>query len=363
MLPPLASWLSKGIIHQSRAPGGHRCSKASGPAILRQNKTACLVTEFRQLGRSWHSLIHAPLILSVRRSPSAPDADNPAVAEMVREGVRKAREKLIDLSMRNSMLNFRHSETSGRHVRIVDEDLEFLVRTLASGKSLDIIPVPPVDQIPSDEDMDTFRAALKAVKEIDPEWLAAEDARRASGNRRRTKDRVAERALRDRVRAQLEMPEWRPAIDPRDALGTLASIHLTIYPQRKSTTPRHRADHTLQTLLFPDRLEPKLSTLHSAARALQEDAGLSALHCAVGFLEWYEPEDAPDPAYTPLVLLPINMEKRITNGEYVFSIAGRDDDETTNVALREKLNVLRSICRNMILTPGSKLTSLVLARA
>ncbi len=85
---------------------------------------------------------------------------------------------------------------------------------------------------------------------------------------------------------------------------------------------------------------PKLSTLHSAARTLQEDAGLSALHCAAGFLEWYETEDSPDPAFAPLVLLPINMEKRIANGEYIFSITGRDDDETVNVALREKLRRL-----------------------
>src|SRR5260370_37635535 len=68
-----------------------------------------------------------------------PNVDNPAIAEMVKDGVRKARDKLIDLSMRNSMLNFRHSETSARHVRIVDENLEFLVRTLASGRTLDII--------------------------------------------------------------------------------------------------------------------------------------------------------------------------------------------------------------------------------
>ena len=111
---------------------------------------------------------------------SAPHADNPAIA--VREGVRKARDKLIDLSMRNGMLNFRHSETSARHVRIVDENLEFLVRTLASDESLHIIPLPPVEQIPRDEDTDAFRAALKAAKESDPEWLAAEDARRAAGS-------------------------------------------------------------------------------------------------------------------------------------------------------------------------------------
>jgi hypothetical protein len=160
-----------------------------------------------------------------------------------------------------------------------------------------------------------------------------------SGNRRRTKDKVAERALRDRVRAQLGMPEWRAAVDPRVRARELGIDPAYDLPPA-AATQRRRADQTLQTLFFPDRLEPKLSTLHSAARALQEDAGLSALHCALGFLEWYEPDDAPDPAFAPLVLLPINMEKRIVNGEYVFSIAGRDDDEATNVALREKLKRL-----------------------
>ena len=30
-------------------------------------------------------------------------------------------------------------------------------------------------------------------------------------------------------------------------------------------------------------------------------------------------------------LLPVNTEKRISNGQYIFPIAGRDDDETANV--------------------------------
>jgi very-short-patch-repair endonuclease len=262
-----------------------------------------------------------------------------AIAEMVREGVRKAREKLIDLSMRNTMLNFRHSETSARHVRIVDEDLEFLVGTLASRQSLDIIPLPPMEQVPRDEESDEFRAALKEAKQVDPEWLAAEDARRAAGNRR-MKDKIAERALRDRVRTKLGMPEWRAAIDPRARARELGIDPSYDLPSSQAATQRHHSDNTIQTLFFPDRLDPKLSGMHSAARALQEDAGLSALYCAVGFLEWYEPDDASDPSYAPLVLLPVNMEKRIANGEYIFSIAGRDDDEASNVALREKLKRL-----------------------
>ncbi|MHC2722196.1 very-short-patch-repair endonuclease [Bradyrhizobium diazoefficiens] len=259
------------------------------------------------------------------------------IAELVREGVRKAREKLIDLSMRNAMLNFRHSETSAKHVRIVDEDIALLIGTLASGKSLDVIPIPPVEQVPRDEETDGFRSALKTAKETDPEWLAAEDARRAAGNRRRAKDKVAERALRDRVRAKLGMPEWRVATDARARARELGIDPSYDLPPSKRSTQRHHADNTLQTLFFPDRLEPKLASIHSAARALQEDAGLSALYFAVGFLEWYEQDDSTDPVYAPLVLLPVNMEKRIANGEYVFSIAGRDDDEASNVALREKL--------------------------
>src|SRR6266478_2602272 len=133
---------------------------------------------------------------------------------MVRQGIRKAREKLIDLSLRNGMLNYRHSESSSRHIRVVQQMPGAVVECLASEKSIDVIPLPPVETIPHDEDTDAFRAALKEAKAVDLEWLAAEDAKRATGSRRRSKDKAAERALRDRVREQLGMPEWKAATDP-----------------------------------------------------------------------------------------------------------------------------------------------------
>jgi hypothetical protein len=271
-----------------------------------------------------------------RASGEGPVPVDSGIAEMVKQGIERARAKLIDLTLRNGMLNYRHSESSSRHVRIVNESARVLVQSLASEESIDVIPLPPVETIPRDEDTEEFRTALKEAKVIDPDWLAAEDARRATGNRRRNKDKAAERALRGRVRAQLGMPEWRAAIDPKvraQELGINSSYDL-------SAGDRSKADGghlKLQTLLFPERLEPKLAAVLGAARSLQEDAGISALYCAVGFLEWYEQEDSPNPAFAPLVLIPINMEKRIANGEYVFSIAGRDEDETGNVALREKL--------------------------
>jgi very-short-patch-repair endonuclease len=256
---------------------------------------------------------------------------------MVKQGILKAREKLIDLSLRNGMLNFKHSETSTRHVRLIDEKLEFLAETLTNGRSLEIASLPPVDTVPRDEDTSDFRFALKAAKTTDVEWLAAEDARRATGGRRFFKDRVAERALRDRVRASLGMPPWRPVNDPRSRAKDLGIDPSYDLPEPNASEKTRHTDSNLQTLFFPDRLEPKLTSIHTTARTLQEDAGISALYCALGFLEWFDTAVAENPAYAPLVLLPINMEKNIVNGEYVFSIAGRDEDETTNAALREKL--------------------------
>src|ERR1700682_680073 len=68
--------------------------------------------------------------------------ENLAIAEMVRQGIRKAREKLIDLSLRNGMLNYRHSESSSRHVRVVHQLPSAVVESLASEKSIDLVPLP-----------------------------------------------------------------------------------------------------------------------------------------------------------------------------------------------------------------------------
>ena len=262
---------------------------------------------------------------------------------MVKQGILKAREKLIDLTLRNGMLNYKHSETSVRHVRLVDEKLEFLGDALTNGRSLQIAPLPPVETVPSEEDTGEFRSALKSAKTTDAEWLAAEDARRATGGRRFFKDKAAERALRDRVRTRLGMPPWRLVNDPKTRANELGIDPSYDLPRPDASDEAKHTDGKLQTLFFPDRLEPKLTSIHKTARTLQEDAGISALYCSLGFLEWYETDDVTNPAYAPLVLLPINMEKEIVSGEYIFSIAGRDEDETTNAALREKLKRHHSI--------------------
>ncbi|MGH6822628.1 MAG: hypothetical protein ACRECP_02730 [Methylocella sp.] len=54
-------------------------------------------------------------ISAVGQAAGGADVDS-AIAEMVRRGILKAREKLIDLSLRNGTLHYRLSETSSRKV-------------------------------------------------------------------------------------------------------------------------------------------------------------------------------------------------------------------------------------------------------
>src|SRR4030081_2224914 len=110
-----------------------------------------------------------------------------AIVEMVRQGIRKAREKLIDLSLRNGMLNYHHSESSSRHVRVVHQLPGAVVECLASEKSIDLLPLPPLETTPRDEDTDAFRVALKEAKRLDPEWLAAQAATLEVGSRQPSK--------------------------------------------------------------------------------------------------------------------------------------------------------------------------------
>src|SRR5260370_35050328 len=115
---------------------------------------------------------------------------------MVRRDFRRARERLTVLILRNGMLIHRNWEPASRHIRVVHQLPGAVVECLASQKSIDLLPLPPVETIPRDEDTDAFRAALKEAKAVDPQWLAAEDAKRAGGGGRRSKDRAPERLRR-----------------------------------------------------------------------------------------------------------------------------------------------------------------------
>src|SRR5262245_9088516 len=62
----------------------------------------------------------------------------------------------------------------------------------------------------------------------------------------------------------------------------------------------------LHTLLAPDKIERHLTTIFHEARSLEEEQGLSTLFLALGFLKWFDSDQAEE-SLAPLVLVPATM--------------------------------------------------------
>ena len=119
--------------------------------------------------------------------------------------------KLLDLSKKNPMLNYRLGTRSKRHLQIVDEVLEEIYRKLVEeNTALKIAFLQPPDDVPPEEKTEDFISALEHAKVSDIEYLTKLDEL----DRAERDDEFAlaaiEHELRIKVRAQLGLPP-RPA--------------------------------------------------------------------------------------------------------------------------------------------------------
>jgi Protein of unknown function (DUF4011) len=101
-------------------------------------------------------------------------------------------------------------------------------------------------------------------------------------------------------------------------------------PQSSGSVRRPR----LQTRVAPEKLEKRLAKIFREERTLEEEQGLSTLYLALGFLKWFDSDEA-EASFAPLVLVPVTMIR--TSGGDGYLLQGRDDDIVANISLREKL--------------------------
>ena len=130
--------------------------------------------------------------------------------------VADLRERLLDLTRRNRLLNYKHSERSRAHVRIIDELPDILYAKLLEGLSLAFKSLPqPDEDPPKDERTEAFQSALDIAMETDEAYLKAVDALEDDPEGKEL--RKIGRTLRDSIRAELNMP-------PRRSLEDVPSI-------------------------------------------------------------------------------------------------------------------------------------------
>ena len=231
----------------------------------------------------------------------------------IRRGIEAVRQRLLDLSNRNRLLNFTYPRRSRSYLRVVDELPDQLCGALLDGRELRLDPVP----IPTRRQLEAWReerlATLRERFGDDPEKQI--DARAEA---------LAEPTAEEFARR----------------LGIRADYELPVPPTGEEELDERHYDRLIQTLHFPQNLERIASHLASRARLAIQESGTNMLHLAFGVLERYDASASDVKRLAPLYLLPVMLNKGQLDREtstYRYSISYSGEDLLANISLQEKL--------------------------
>ncbi|MBL7040945.1 MAG: DUF3320 domain-containing protein [Pirellulaceae bacterium] len=229
-----------------------------------------------------------------RDSPTArpPKKRAPETDDMVRAQLQLAREQLLDLTMRNRLLNFQRTRRTT--IRIIDE-------------------------LPGQ----LWELFVEKQKKL--AFLAAEEHElfQAAGDDLPPTDEPGE-----------EEPD-------EDAIpGDLAKLFHQPRPETaledgQTELPARYTDLFLQTDLRDEDLQINLLRIDQQSHSALEERGVNLLFLAMGFLEWRPDDDEPKTRRAPLVLVPAGLER--ASARRRFKLRALDDDPILNPCLVQKL--------------------------
>ena len=182
------------------------------------------------------------------------------------ESLNSIRNKLLDLSKRNRLLNFKRNKGS---LVIVDElpnnVYDFLVES-AKEMVFQPIPEPKPEQI-----------ILNLSNSNSEEQSAVQE---------------------DRLNTQGNLTD----IDLSEELPSQEDNSINV-------SEKH-SDKFLQTSLFASELDTRLRRMSSTARTTIEETGQNMLFLAIGFLQWSESSDSEQYYNAPLILVPVELKRK-----------------------------------------------------
>ncbi len=213
------------------------------------------------------------------------------------DSLESVRKKLLDLSGRNTLLNYRHPKASS--VRLIDELPDQVYDELNNEKSLTFIPVPE----PTEKEL------------IDAGYITVDL-------------NTGDKTVNDFPNAE----QWAKY------KGFVTEYELPDKTTSELGNEYHQ-DRNLQTLMYAPELEARLRSLRSKAETAIEESGSNILYLAIGFLEWFESRDSDIKRTAPLFTIPVVLErsKTASEGIYRYTVTLKEDGLLTNITLREKL--------------------------
>lgn len=255
--------------------------------------------------------------------------------DFTKKVIGKFRSELLDLTKRNSLISFRHTNKSVKQIRIIDEVISKIYEKLLSDNEFSFSSISVQNNIPEDEKSEQFELKIKEIKLSNQEYA---EKRANLGDEPSERDFLAlDIWVRDFVRVELGLPPVKrgqslPVGEHARNLGIDPSFDLISKSNKKKHT-----DNALQTLLYPDQLERRLKSIYEQCKLYESEAGINILYFSLGFLEWYE-DNETKAVLAPLILVPVEIIRKEKKGGYIFEVKLRDNDDIShNLCLEENL--------------------------
>lgn len=198
--------------------------------------------------------------------------DSELINNLLSNKITKWKEKLIDLTKRNRLLNFKSPKNAS--IKIIDEmPVEIFSILVSKSKKMSFLPIHvQQDQIP--EEYKLSKEELNKEINFKTQEFSSYD--------------------------------------------------------RKFLEKKH-TDTYLQTNLSGDVLSKTLRKINTTAKNAMNDLGYNTLFLTLGSVEWYESDDSEVKYEAPLILLPTSLARENMNDS--FKIEYNDDDIILNPAL------------------------------
>ena len=304
------------------------------------------------------------------------------VAELTRNTLLKVRQKLLDLSKRNRLLNFKET---ARSIRIIDELPDQVFKTLVTDiKGMTLIPNEDPEErikekigggvsytqptLPIHEKPHEGRETGVKNSTIPPEEFVIKsilNSKRAfeegihliySGLNEAFRKNYGEDPTKTLQKLESEgkikIKKYKTGLflfiakkvsnsNDQAQSQSSASNQLEVSPTESCDIPDKHYDLCLQTPYNSTILERRCGRLLKDARTAIEETGSNFLYLNIGFLEWYEDDESEISYKAPLILIPVTLEKGKVdrkNNCYNYKLTYMEDDITTNLSMALKLS-------------------------
>jgi hypothetical protein len=218
------------------------------------------------------------------------DQGKNAIREKIFRALAVWRQRLLDLSKRNKALNYRPAKVAS--LEIVEEKPAIVFKYLfMDGKAMKFCPtLPSTASATQGEQQSLFSAPVPAGQEDAP-----------SASQTFDEDNLAPSA--------------------------------TFKPYAQGDLDDRHTDDLLQCFCTPERLDISLRRLEEVARTNIEEQGVNTLFLALGFLHFKESENSSEILKSPIILLPVKLERKSARTGFV--LLSDEDDPMVNPTLSE----------------------------